>query len=384
MTRMFLFALAVVALTVAAWLLPKSRRHWAAAMRAELAEAESGRAAAGFAFGCLSAAAGEAMRFNILEPLARAGKGSRLMPLIADLPIRPRFLAMVAALIATGLGLAYLAMAGAPARLMAVNALALLIGFAGLALALAAARAARVSAGVVSLALGAALLATSLFGLSVEGASRWVALAGFVLQPSLIFVPLLLVYCARGRDDLSIAGVMLAVVAMALQPDRAMAGVMLAALAVLAAHRRDARTLAALTLAALGFAWTLMQADQLPAMPYVDKIVYSSFGVHPLAGLAVAAGLTWMLVPAVVGRLADPAHGEAYLVFGAVWLAVIAAAMLGNYPTPLVGYGASAIIGYAVSLIGLPARRAHAAEREGSAAAASDTPETSLRVLAAG
>jgi hypothetical protein len=30
------------------------------------------------------------------------------------------------------------------------------------------------------------------------------------------------------------------------------------------------------------------------------------------------------------------------------------AAALGNYPTPIVGYGGSAIIGYALSLLALP------------------------------
>ncbi len=36
-------------------------------------------------------------------------------------------------------------------------------------------------------------------------------------------------------------------------------------------------------------------------------------------------------------------------VFGATWLAVIAFAIVGNYPTPLVGYGSSAIVGYCLS-----------------------------------
>ena len=35
-----------------------------------------------------------------------------------------------------------------------------------------------------------------------------------------------------------------------------------------------------------------------------------------------------------------------FAVFGATWLAVIAFAVVGNYPTPLVGYGSSAILGY--------------------------------------
>ena len=90
----------------------------------------------------------------------------------------------------------------------------------------------------------------------------------------------------------------------------------------------------------------------------VDQIVYSAFEVHALAGLAVWTGLFCMLAPAMIGRLTDPANAEAYLVFGAGWLAAIVAAMLGNYPTQLVDYGASAIIGYALSLIGLPAQAA--------------------------
>jgi hypothetical protein len=48
--------------------------------------------------------------------------------------------------------------------------------------------------------------------------------------------------------------------------------------------------------------------------------------------------------------LAPPAPHDTELV-------VLAAAALGNYPTPLVGYGGSAILGYLLCLIGLPQRR---------------------------
>lgn len=347
-----LFAVAGAMLSMAAWLLPRTRRHWADAMRAEMAEAVSGRAAASFAFGCLCAV----LRSSILEPLADAGRKLRPMPLLAGLAIRPRFFAMICAVVAVSLGLVYLTAAGAPLRLMVVNAVALVIGFAALALVLAAARSRAIQAGLVSLLLGAALMGVSLFGLMVEGASRWVSIAGFVVQPSLIIVPLLLIYCARARDAAAMIGVIVAAIAVALQPDRSMAAVIVMGLGALALHRLDAQVATALAVAVAGLGWTLGQGDTLPAMPYVDQVVYTAFSVHLIAGLAVSAGLVWMLLPAIVGHLADPAHQEAYAVFGAVWLAVIAAAMLGNYPTPLVGYGASAIIGYAVSLSGLPVR----------------------------
>lgn len=204
--------------------------------------------------------------------------------------------------------------------------------------------------GAVTLVLGAALLATALFGVPVEGATRWVRLGAVSLQPSLIVLPFIIVAFAGRRDMPATCGLLLASLAVAIQPDRAMAGVLAAGLGVLAIARPDRWTLAALLGAATAFAATLVRADRLPAVPYVDQIFYTSFEVGALAGLAVLAGSLLILAPAAAGRLADPNRGEVYAVFGAVWLAIVAAAALGNYPTPLVGYGGSAILGYLLSL----------------------------------
>jgi hypothetical protein len=109
---------------------------------------------------------------------------------------------------------------------------------------------------------------------------------------------------------------------------------------------------------------TLARADALPAVPYVDGILLGSFGVHPAAGVAVVGGAMLLLAPALAGIVRDPARRAVHASFGAAWLAVIGAAALGNYPTPLVGYGGSAILGYALSLLALPRvarRRAEAA-----------------------
>ena len=40
----------------------------------------------------------------------------------------------------------------------------------------------------------------------------------------------------------------------------------------------------------------------------------------------------------------------AALAFGGCWSGVVVAAALGNYPTPLVGYGGSAVLGYLLSV----------------------------------
>jgi cell division protein FtsW (lipid II flippase) len=265
---------------------------------------------------------------------------------------------------ATGLGLAYMAAAGAPAIYLAVNALSLVMGIAGFALVRLSGRAPRLSGGV-AVALGGLLLATALFGTPVDGASRWVRVGSLSLQVSLIVVPAMLVAFARRRDLPAATGVVLAAVALALQPDRAMAGVLISGLAALALFRRDRWVVPALAAAVAGFAVTLLRPDSLPAVPYVDRILYTAFEVHAMAGIAVVGGALLLVVPAIAGLRLDPENREVYAVFGAAWLGVVAAAALGNYPTPLVGYGGSAILGYALSLSLIPGKvRSAAVVRE--------------------
>jgi hypothetical protein len=74
----------------------------------------------------------------------------------------------------------------------------------------------------------------------------------------------------------------------------------------------------------------------------------------------------------------------ALLAFGGCWSAVLAAAALGNYPTPLVGYGGSAVLGYLLSVSLLP-NRARECGRRGAAASppaggrSPDRPMSELR-----
>ncbi len=242
-----------------------------------------------------------------------------------------------------------MAAAGATPLYLAVNVLALLMGLAFVGLLRPRAGEARMLPPGVTLAFGAVLLATALFGPSVEGASRWLRVGGLSLQMSLILLPAMLVAFARRRDVLSTLGMILAAVAVALQPDRAMAGVLASSLAVLALRRRDNGVWAALGMAAAGFVVTLLRPDTLPAVPYVDQILYTAFDVHALAGLAVVVGALLLVVPAIPGL-----KGDECAVFGIAWLGIVLAAALGNYPTPLVGYGASSVLGYVLSLAFLP------------------------------
>ena len=275
---------------------------------------------------------------------------------------RPRLLGLVCATGAVVLGLAYMAAAGAPARYMIVNLAALLLG-AMMWLGLgprAGAWLARSGWPVVALALF--LLATALFGAAVDGAARWVRVGPINVQISLVVLPALTILYARRPDAIGTVGVGMAALALAVQPDRAMAGVLAACMAAILFVTRDRRSALALIMAAAAFVATLLRPDALPAVPFVDRILYTAFDVHAAAGMAVVTGCLMLVLPGFSRRFEVEDQRAAILAFGACWAAVAIAAALGNYPTPLVGYGGSAVLGYLLSAAMLPAGRRHGDE----------------------
>ena len=341
--------------------LPPSMQSWGWAIRHETAGVPDDTKALLFAFGSLIGLMPRALASHLFHPFcsltgdgALVSGGSIAMTFYDAMIRRPRSVGIACAIGAVTLGLAYLAIAGAPARYLGINVGALVVGLTASALLGRTMRAGRQGAGGTIAAMAGALLATALLGDRVDGAARWVNLGGLSIQSSLILLPVMLVAFARTRNAVATAGIIAAAAAMAIQPDRAMAGMLAASLASLAIVRPDRHVITAFVASIIGFAATLARADTLPAVPYVDQILYSAFDVHPAAGAAVLAGSVLLLVPAIVGWRRDPANRATYAVFGAVWFAGIMAAALGNYPTPIVGYGGSAIIGYALSLLALP------------------------------
>ena len=355
--------LAIIACRVLQGTLPARLRPWGDAIESEVREiADDGRALA-FALGSLGGLIPRALAFQILRA-SKALTGDDMVSegnsemRISEATRRPRAIGIACAIGAVLLGLGYMAAAGAPPAYLGINAAALMIGILAIAI-LDSVGAGRIwtrrhGPGALSMAVAVALLATALLGLRVEGAARWVSLGGLSIQPSLILLPVMILAFARSRDRLSALAMVVAAAALALQPDRAMAGMLAAGLAALAVRRADRPTLAALAAGVIGFAVSMARSDLLPATPYVDQVLYSSFDVHLWAGLAVLGGSVLLILPAIVGVRHDPANRHIHMVFGTVWLAAVAAAALGNYPTPIVGYGGSAILGYVLSLTMLP------------------------------
>ncbi|MBZ4336695.1 hypothetical protein NR800_28955 [Corallococcus interemptor] len=342
------------------FLLPPRLRDWGLAIRHEVAAIPDDTQALSFALASVLGLTPRALGMLLVQPFS-ALHG-------------PRAAGALCAVGAVAMGLIYLTLAGAPVRYLGVNAGALVLGLLLRALIRRIPAAVGHLSGALILGLSGLLLATAFVGLRVEGAARWVRLGGVIVQPSLVLLPLMLAGFSRTRTPLATTGIAVAALAMALQPDRAMAAMMTATLATIAATRADRPACVAFTASLLAFGVTLLRPDSLPAAPFVDQVLFSSFSVHALAGLAVVAGSALLLVPVLIGRSCDEDGRATCLAFGTAWLAAIIAAALGNHPTPVVGYGGSAILGYVLSLSTLPRP---VSARSSPATAPTDEPRAS-------
>jgi hypothetical protein len=265
----------------------------------------------------------------------------------------PRWLGLACGLTAASLGLVYLVVAKAPITYVIGNVCGTVLGVGSFVVANRAKQPVVMSSGVW-LGVAALLIGTAMFGVPVDGASRWIRLGSMMVQPSLIVVPGMLVAYSLRRGLVPSVAIILAALALALQPDRAMAAVLATGTTLIAIRARDRLTSAAALCALASLAVTLYRADTLPAVPFVDRILFTAFDLNIAIGCAVVLGAALLVLPAVFARSSSREDAGAYAVFGVVWLAVIAAAAIGNYPTPLVGYGGSAIVGYFVSIALLP------------------------------
>jgi hypothetical protein len=340
--------------------LPARLRPWGQGIQAEISEIPDDSKALLFALGSFCGLVPWAMLAQVLEQLdGLVGGEAAKATTTEDLDVakdRLQAVGILCAAIAVALGLAYLAVAGAPAIFIEVNAIALAIGLTLLAIIGRVTSAVRLPAGVVMFVPALLLLATSVVGVRVDGVARWLRLSALLVQPSLLLLPAMLVAFARSRSPQSAAALVIAAVALALQPDRAMAAVMVAGLATLAILRCDRLVTIALAASLLAFLVTLIRADSLAPSAFVEQVIRSAFELHLLAGTAVIGGSALLLVPAMIGWRHDPESRHVHAVFGIVWLTATLAAAIGNYPTPVVGYGGSAVIGYVIGLAMLPRR----------------------------
>ena len=248
------------------------------------------------------------------------------------------------------LGLAVQHRLGAPASGLMVQAAGALLG-ADLCVALSRVHAPRRVSVAFGLAVLLAFIALPLVvGPELAGARRWLLLGPISIQPSMILLPLVIWLVAGPRPGVDKSLLILAAGGvLALQFDAAaLTGL---TLAWLAGHLPSARRgeihvrgvafgLAVLT------AWAWMRPDALPSVAWVEQVLPNAWGRGLWAG--VIATLATLLVITPVILLAR--GGQAALSLAAFYVGLVGAALVGNYPLPVVGLGASLVVGWLMAL----------------------------------
>ena len=268
--------------------------------------------------------------------------------------------AVVCATAGVAAGVVWLMLNGASPVMPATNLLAAAIGT---VLVIALRRAMRTRGRVldaVAIFSCVAIIAPLLAGPHAEGIARWLSLGPVRIQPAMILLPLALILHGRDPRRTSTVAMAITAVALALQPDRSMATALAATVLVLAVLHRGwvPWGLAAWSIAMAAIAYS--RPDPLSPVPFVENVLNDAFAHGLASGLVMLLAAGVLVLPAVTARSTVPA---ARIAFATCWGMLLAASVVGTSPTPVLGFGASGVLGYVLSLAALATSRYSAASR---------------------
>lgn len=263
-------------------------------------------------------------------------------------------LALIAQISATAaISLLAIRAAGAGTASVAVQAAAFMIGVMALWAASRTGRPGRGPRLIVALAILVVAVLMLTTGVEMQGAHRWLALGPVLIHPASLLGAPLLWLVAQDADDVWTAGVAaLAILTFGAGFDGAASlAFAVGAIGLLTAARGSWKTLA--PLAALSWIlalWSLTRAQALPRVPYVEDVVPTVWAVAPVLGVAAVIALILLSAPLLWMGWRARGIGAAGLAMAGFWIGLSAANLLGAYPAPVVGYGASPVIGWLVAI----------------------------------
>ncbi len=192
----------------------------------------------------------------------------------------------------------------------------------------------------------------------IDGVRRWVGAGPIRLHASAVVAPLVLLSVSSllTRRRLLAAFVLVASVQLVhvAQPDAGQATAL--ALAVVVATVRTPLTLvsrAALAFVALaGALASWYRPDPLEPAPLVEGMLFEALELGPAFGVAAAVALVGLPGVALLRHRgnASASDVDAGVVLATYFASTIAVTFLGDFPTPVLGFGASPILGAAVGL----------------------------------
>jgi cell division protein FtsW (lipid II flippase) len=251
-------------------------------------------------------------------------------------------------------GIRTMRQAGVPTAVCLINVAATFAGLLLFALIRYVPRSARQSTQFTFAAAAIAAILLPFASKGMLGVHRWVSLGGLRLHASAIVAPLIIASIAaiaRQRLVVTIAIALLGTSILALQPDAAQAFSFAAACITILAfnvERQRSQAVGGMLLLIAAASLAFSQNDRLPPVPHVEGILtlVASTG-FPWAVLGIAA-LLLLPIPffAIFARNPD----RVALALGVYLTMTILAPLWGTFPVPIMGYGASPILGYFIAL----------------------------------
>ncbi|AKQ66034.1 hypothetical protein A176_002946 [Myxococcus hansupus] len=245
---------------------------------------------------------------------------------------------------------------GAPTTVFATNVVAAVLGT-GVVLLLRQVSISGLRRIAVPLAAGAVLLTASTFLFpGLDGVHRWLQLGPVRLHASAIATPWVLLgisVALRQRFAISAALALAMSAVLTAQPDAGQATAFALAASLLLAQARATpwppRALGCVAVLGLGLsAW--LRPDPLEAVPHVEGIVGLASDLAPALGVGAVLALALLLIPTLPG-VSKGTVSEGLPVSLGVYIAVtLCAPALGDFPVPVMGAGASPVLGWYMAL----------------------------------
>lgn len=195
-------------------------------------------------------------------------------------------------------------------------------------------------------ALSMLFLCTPFLQEGIGGIHRWVRIGPITVNAAFLSVPVLLISIDKllGRGEERSACILSLAVGMVLflQPDASMITAFFVALIPVAYGRMSNRLfkyLSAVLLALSGISW--IQIENPEPVSYVEDVMELALKSGWIYFLCGIFSLIILLLPFLTKR-----REAISLSMGAFFLVLIVSTLAGAFPVPLIGYGASPIIGY--------------------------------------
>lgn len=202
----------------------------------------------------------------------------------------------------------------------------------------------------------AILMALSLVSnMAIDGVQRWLPLGPLRLHAGMLLIPTLVIIVQRVDHRSALTVLISVAVVIALQPDFASAMALALSTIVMALSLRRKWMVIAAVIALGSLAFTMFNMVELPPARFVEEVVPDAWLVHPLLAVALitslATAIVWPIRRWWFSGSADRLDHTERLAFAACIAGYVIASAVGSYPAPLLGYGASAIIGYGLAVI---------------------------------